>query len=288
MLLIAGGEQDPNLLALMEAAQRLAVDTVDARIASTVSPDFYWDLSTGQHSYPQGITAALIRQDVFAALHDPRPDVSQRAAAWFTTMHGWLLTQPQIKRLNQHIQPIAFNKPAALYCAQQIGLQIPTTRISNSRARLPLAQADQWIAKPVTGGGYCAGLDEAFSDVEQAYAAQPAIVQQRLVSPEMRLFIIGDQAFAFELISPSLDYRVSQDATLRQMAAPQQEETLLRQLMSQFGMDFGAADFKTDPHTGAWVFLELNTSPMFARFDQVSRGRLCEQMVRTVMGTQKV
>lgn len=283
MLLIAGGEQDPNLLALMTAAQRLAVDTVDARVASTVSPDFYWDLSTGQHSYPQGIAGAFLRQDVFAALHDPRPEVAQRAAAWFTTLQGWLLTQPQIKRLNQHIQPIAFNKPAALYRAQQVGLQIPTTRISNSRARLPLAHADQWIAKLVTGGGYCAGLDEAFADVEQAYAAQPAIVQQRLVSPEMRVFVIGDQAFAFELISPSLDYRVTQDAALRQIPAPPQEETLLRQLMSQFGMDFGAADFKTDPHTGAWVFLELNTSPMFARFDQVSAGALCEQMVRSLI-----
>jgi D-alanine-D-alanine ligase-like ATP-grasp enzyme len=44
-------------------------------------------------------------------------------------------------------------------------------------------------------------------------------------------------------------------------------------------MDFGAADFKTDPDTGQLVFLELNTSPMFARFDLVSGGQLCAAMV---------
>ena len=44
-------------------------------------------------------------------------------------------------------------------------------------------------------------------------------------------------------------------------------------------MDFGAADFKTDPDDGDLVFLELNTSPMFARFDAACGGALCRAMV---------
>jgi hypothetical protein len=48
----------------------------------------------------------------------------------------------------------------------------------------------------------------------------------------------------------------------------------LRVLMSDFQMGFGAADFKTDASIGALVFLELNTSPMFARFDSQCDGAL--------------
>jgi len=45
-------------------------------------------------------------------------------------------------------------------------------------------------------------------------------------------------------------------------------------LMTVLGLDFGAADFKTDPADRALVFLELNTSPMFARFDYTAGGQL--------------
>ena len=48
-------------------------------------------------------------------------------------------------------------------------------------------------------------------------------------------------------------------------------------------MSFCAVDFKTDPATGELAFLEANTSPMFARFDAVSEGRLCEAMVHQLM-----
>ena len=47
-------------------------------------------------------------------------------------------------------------------------------------------------------------------------------------------------------------------------------------------MDFGAADFKTDPETGELCFLEVNTSPMFAAFDQVAGGKLAEAILETL------
>ena len=53
--------------------------------------------------------------------------------------------------------------------------------------------------------------------------------------------------------------------------------------MSALHMDFGAADFKTDPESGALTFLELNTSPMFARFDDIAGGRLSDAIVERLM-----
>lgn len=85
---------------------------------------------------------------------------------------------------------------------------------------------------------------------------------------------------AFELRSSSLDYRVHQDAGLELLPRIPREAKPLRKLMSKLRMDFGAADFKADPDTCELVFLELNTSPMFARFDEVAGGKLAEAMVK--------
>lgn len=285
MLLIAGGALDPNLQALARAAALGGHSWIDLRHPAGSSPPFHWSLSSadgdarlpwGDGPLPQG---AFIRQDVFAGLDDPRPEVAQRAQGWFTAVQGWLLAHPQVRLLNRHIDGTAYNKPAALLRARAHGLRIPETWLSNDTARLRERQAaGPCIAKPVAGGGLCQTLDDAVAGVTAAFTAMPALVQARLIAPELRIFVIGAHRFAFEVISPSLDYRELQDAQLRAVPVPRETEALAR-LMGEFRMDFGAADFKTDPDTGQLVFLELNTSPMFARFDACVDGALCQAMV---------
>jgi len=46
--------------------------------------------------------------------------------------------------------------------------------------------------------------------------------------------------------------------------------------MAVLKMDFGAADFKSDPKSKELIFLELNSSPIFVKFDPVLDGALCE------------
>lgn len=214
------------------------------------------------------------------------PEVSARAYAWYQTVMGWLLSEPGIRIFNRRMSAAATNKPAALVMAKNAGLRIPPTTVTNQPGGFHGEQLDSMIAKPVAGGDYCYSLAEALAktDLRSGLAASPAIVQKRLVPPEVRIYVIGQSAFAFEVRSNSLDYRVNQDAELVLLPDVPPELSMLRQLMSQLGLDFGAADFKTDPDTGHLVFLELNTSPMFARFDQVSQGRLCEAMLRELGG----
>jgi hypothetical protein len=291
VLLIAGGALDPNLQALADAAERLSAPWLDLRVHAGVSPAFHWDLSTAMPgsnpscAAPWGSLlprAAFIRQDVFAALSDPRPEVSQRASGWFTAVQGYLLAHPGIRSFNADISGTAYNKPAALLRAQAAGLRIPATWVSNDTALLRQRLSQPCIAKPVAGGGLCQTLDEALLGVEAACSAMPALVQPRLVAPELRVFMIAAETFAFEVRSPSLDYRALQDAEVIMAPVPP-ETAALRALMHALRMDFGAADFKTDPQTGELVFLELNTSPMFARFDWASEGKLAEAMVRQLL-----
>ena len=283
-LLLAGGYEDPNLTALAKAAQRASVEFLDLRLPVDESPAFCWNPEEGAPRFSGRriqATGAFIRHDVFGGMKDPRPEVGTRAAGWYQTLLGWLLSEPKIRLFNRQISPAAINKPAALALARGAGLRTPATWITNEAARLAGNGVQSMIAKPVLGGDYCYPLSEALekTKLRDGLAAMPAIVQKRLVAPEVRVYVIGQSAFAFEVRSNSLDYRVNQDAELIRLPEIPRELSSLRQLMSRLGLDFGAADFKTDPDTGQLVFLELNTSPMFARFDQVSGGQICAAII---------
>jgi hypothetical protein len=288
-LLIAGGDEDMSLSVLANAAEKAGVSVVDLRLSACASPAFCWDLEEGRAQISDKdilATGAFIRYDSFAALRDPRPAVSARAGGWYQTVAGWLFSEPSIRMFNRDMSQIATNKPAALLAARQAGLRIPATLITNDIGRFPENMIESLVAKPVAGGDYCYSLAEAIekAEVRDGLAAIPAIVQQRLVAPEKRIYVIGASSFAFEVCSTSLDYRVKQDAELILLPEVPHELANLRKLMSILGLDFGAADFKTDPETGDLVFLELNTSPMFARFDEAAGGHLCAAMVRELVG----
>ena len=287
-LLLAGGHEDPNLIVLAQAVQRANVELLDVRLPVSGSHAFCWNPGEGAARFADRelkATAGFIRHDVFGGMNDPRPEVSARAYAWYQTVMGWLLSEPQIRIFNRQMSLVATNKPASLVLARKAGLRIPPTMITNQAGNFHGQQLEAMIAKPVGGGDYCYSLADALAktDLRDGLAASPAIVQKRLSPPEVRIYVIGQSAFAFEVRSSSLDYRVNQDAELILLPEVPQELSMLRQLMSQLGLDFGAADFKTDPDTGHLVFLELNTSPMFARFDQVSGGQLCAAIIRELM-----
>ena len=173
-----------------------------------------------------------------------------------------------------------------LILAQKLGLLIPDTWMTNDAEELGRYSVGSAIAKPVAGGDFCYPLEKLQSSIQfrNGCAAMPAIVQNRLVAPEIRIYIVGNYAFAFEIRSQHLDYRVKPDAEIISLETLPEEVELLRKLMASLRMDFGAADFKTEPKTKQLVFLELNSSPMFVRFDQILQGALCEAMIETLIG----
>jgi glutathione synthase/RimK-type ligase-like ATP-grasp enzyme len=226
--------------------------------------------------------SAFVRLDVFEALAGNSRSEPQRAIGWFHVVYGWLLEQRAIRLFNRYASPVAANKIATLAMARMHRLAIPNTYVTNDEELIRSCARNPSVVKPVAGGDYCYPLEKVVSQVElrDGCTATPAIVQSRLVPPEVRMYVIGAEAFAFEVQSPSLDYRVRQDASVRLLPQPPAELEQLRALMDELGLDFGAADFKTDSATGQLKFLELNNSPMFSRFNDETGGRLAEAIVR--------
>ena len=111
MLLIAGGQLDANMRALAQAAQVMSVPCIDLCVPPASSPLFHWDLDAPPDACPWGDgplpRGAFIRQDVFAAMADPRPEVSQRALGWFTAVQGWLMAHPQVRTFNADMAAVA-------------------------------------------------------------------------------------------------------------------------------------------------------------------------------------
>ncbi|HZU31915.1 MAG TPA: hypothetical protein VFB79_12425, partial [Candidatus Angelobacter sp.] len=102
-LLLAGGFEDPNLIALANAAKNADVELVDLRLPASESPAFCWTPGDAPQVSGSKINAAgaFIRYDVFGGMKDPRPEVSARASAWYQIVWGWLLSDQNIRLFNR-------------------------------------------------------------------------------------------------------------------------------------------------------------------------------------------
>jgi hypothetical protein len=279
-ILVAGGDRDPNVAVLVRALEAAGAAVRPLLYGAGARPWLAWDLDgdrlilDGDVLQPR---AVFLRHDVFTQLADPRPEPGFRAMAWTTALHGWVLAHPEVRCLNRVSFSSVPNKPHALLLARELGLAIPRTVITNS-ARVAREVGDA-IAKPVAGGELTHPLDHALAKAGDAdVLAAPALVQERLVAPELRVYVVGDATFTFEVGSPLLDYRASPDVELTYLGpGPAAVADRVRALARRLGLDFAAADLKSRPG-GELVFLEINTAPMFARFDHAAGGALAHAL----------
>lgn len=280
LILVAGGDRDPNLRALVTTLEGRGRDVLFLQVGASHHPWISWHLDSdrlildGREIRP---CAAFVRYDVFTHQADGRPATADRAQSWYTAIASWLAAHSEVRTLNRAGRFHDIHKPTVLHLAREVGLDIPDTLVSNHLAGVDdFRPGEPKIAKPINGGGYCRRLDEVLGEVEcrrRGVAAAPAIIQPELVQPEFRVYRIADAFLGFAVVSRELDYRTTQDCQLEPWSEMPPELTAgLGRLMDRLGLDFGAADFKTCPKTGRLLLLEVNTGPMFAAFDRASDG----------------
>lgn len=287
-VLIAGGDADPNLAALVSAFEARGVFFETLFVGSQTHPRVTWEFDqdaliiNGVEKKPD---AVFLRYDVFTSLADHRQASAFRALAWFTTISGWTLSQPKVRIFNRASAQRVTNKLEVLRLAREVGLEIPVTTVTNDHALLSSrASQRQLIAKPVNGGDYTRELSDIIKTAphRDGSLAAPSFVQERLVPPEVRVYWIADRTFTFRVEADALDYRSAADCKvvfIEDSALQPEIIPALGRLMERMEMDFGAADFKACPTTGRLRFLELNSGPMFAAFDSACQGRLTAAMV---------
>lgn len=278
MILVAGGDSDPNLESLLQRLREREIPHRQVRVGAEGNPSMIWDLQRDRllvDGEEVGATGAFIRYDVFTHMADPRQATSARASAWYTALQGWLMAHDGVRLLNRNAAR-QMNKPYYLCLAQRAGLEIPDTLVTNDLETLQHGAAERpMIVKPVGGGAQTQPLETTLATVEHrdGRTAGPAIVQQRLVQPEVRIYAVGGRFIPYAVRSEALDYRGAEDTRVEPLTLGDVDPEIvagLGRLMATLGMNYGAADFKTDPATGRLRFLEVNSSPMFVGFDMVS------------------
>ena len=91
---------------------------------------------------------------------------------------------------------------------------------------------------------------------------------------------MGNHFFSFEINSELIDYRENNQAN--SMRCVPNDEALIEKLdklNSKLDLNFSACDLKYCNLSQEFKFLEINTSPMFAGFDRICNGQICNAMI---------
>lgn len=178
-------------------------------------------------------------------------------------------------------------KPAQLAAAQQVGLTVPPTLISNDPAaiRAFLRGQPDAIYKPLLGhvwredgrerATYTAAVSEQQLPGDAMLRAVPGILQRRVAKAyEVRAQFFGDACYAIRIESQrlphgELDWRLhqSQLGECSAIELPTAVADAARRLLQTLGLVAGGFDFIVD-RAGHWHFLEVNQAGQFLMLER--------------------
>ncbi|MDP1917964.1 MAG: ATP-grasp domain-containing protein [Myxococcales bacterium] len=163
-------------------------------------------------------------------------------------------------------------KPFQLNVLRSVGARVPRTLISNDPDAVRAFHADvkDVIYKPVTGGAITRVLDDETLESLEVVRAAPVIFQERIGGDDLRVMLAGNDivsSVAIRTPSQHLDFRADPvysegDATYEPVELPQAVVHQCRDAARRCGLVFAGIDIKRTPE-GEWVFLELNSSPIY-------------------------
>jgi hypothetical protein len=108
----------------------------------------------------------------------------------------------------------------------------------------------------------------------------PVLFQERVVGPDVRIHVVGDQSFGELIDSPALDYRTVRGVnTYRPLTPPRAIADGCARLAQHCGVPLLGVDFKLERSTGAWYFLEANSMPCFEGYDERAGGAISRAIV---------
>jgi glutathione synthase/RimK-type ligase-like ATP-grasp enzyme len=282
LLLIVGGESDPQTQRVVDQAHLrnvryhfLDTDQADAeRIA--------WDFDSARIDLHQTVlhpTAVFMRYNVFT--HAPARDL-----AIFETILSYTLAWTELKILNRSAVSDANNKSRNLRWARDAGLAVPRTLVMADLTPLAtMPDADSQIIKPLSGGEHTRAVSEVRVDTDYLAHLPPQFVQNRLRGENLRLFWIGGQPFCFHVQSTALDYRTDAHVGVARIEPPRELLAPTGQLVERIGFDYCALDFRCVAGFDRPVFLEINSFPMFVRFDDAAGNALVDAILSLLMKT---
>lgn len=178
-------------------------------------------------------------------------------------------------------------KPLQLHCVHQLGVRIPETLVGNDATAIQgfFKCHERVIFKPLYGGAHSQFLTAEHllpERLRQVLALSPVTLQRYIPGTNVRVYVIGNDIFAAEIRSGSVDFRDDVDHELIAIAVPSEIEAQSRAIASALHLKWTAIDWRVEP-SGEYVFLEANPSPMFIKFEQVTQWPITEALVNLLI-----
>jgi hypothetical protein len=155
-VLVAGGDADPNVAALVACLHKRAVTHEALLVGAQAHPRVTWEMDRDVLWINERVSsprALFLRYDVFTSVATGRPEPAQRALAWFTTLAGWAAAHPEVRLFNRARAQQVTNKLHVLQLARAVGFALPFTLVSNDVGRLRQALAQRALVVKTGGGG---------------------------------------------------------------------------------------------------------------------------------------
>lgn len=265
-LLIVGGESDPNTQRVVDQAhlrelQYFFWDTDDPACCNIA-----WDfkspvLDLGNDRIVP--TSIFLRCNVFAG----DPLVNQNA---FEMIKSYAYAWPQTRMLNRRTIGSFNNKSLNLRLAAKYGFDVPETLVmSNLYPLTTIPDAESKIAKPLNGGAHTRSVGELRDDEDALLNSPPMFIQENIAGENLRIFSVNGRLSCYHLVTSMLDYREDDQVDVVEIEVPQPLIEPTKRLVSEKQFDYSALDFRCRSGFEDPVFLEINSFPMFVRFDNV-------------------
>ncbi|WP_410614040.1 RimK family alpha-L-glutamate ligase [Amycolatopsis sp. lyj-109] len=113
----------------------------------------------------------------------------------------------------------------------------------------------------------------------------PVLFQERIVGPDVRIHVVGDQSFGELIDSPVLDYRTVRGVNdYRTLVVPPEIAEGCARLTGHCRVPLLGVDFKIERATGQWFFLEANSMPCFEGYDERAGGAVSRAIAEWLAG----
>lgn len=199
----------------------------------------------------------------------------------------------------------AKSKPAQLFMARQLGLDIPSTVVTNDPNEVrqfvgssPRQVIYKGLSQPrdmEVGKVFFTGIltPERLARID-SIRITPGIFQERVAKAyELRVTVVGSRMFSVKIDSQarseaSLDWRRSlHDVAYEVVELPREVEDRLTKFMEAFGLIYGAFDLIVTPE-GKYVFLEINPSGQYMWLEYATgleiTAELADLLIRSASG----
>jgi hypothetical protein len=297
VILLFGYGDDPSLALARRAAEAAGAEVVVVDQLDPGGVDVRFDDMAGSLGCFRidGTRIPLAHIDgVYArplaarTLPDPRATARGRALAdlvveWLELAPGRIVTRPSAMASNG-------SKPYQAQLIAGCGFTVPDTLVTNvpAEVRAFAARHAEVVYKSTSGvRSIVRRLDAPALDRLDRVRALPTQFQERVPGVDVRVHVVGGEAFATEVTSAAVDYRYAgRDAatcTLRAIALDAGLADRCRTLAGALDLPFAGLDLRRRPD-GEHVCFEVNPMPGYSFYEDGTGQPISAALVRHLLG----